>query len=52
MAEMTLVIAGRHYAIRCRDGEEAHLGHLATLIEDKARRALLRERLAARTAKA
>ncbi|MEC3949563.1 cell division protein ZapA [Sphingobium sp. HWE2-09] len=37
MAETTLVIAGRHYAIRCRDGEEAHLGHLATLIEDKAR---------------
>lgn len=39
MAETTLVIAGRHYAIRCRDGEEAHLGHLATLIEEKARSA-------------
>lgn len=37
MAETTLVIAGRHYQIRCRDGEEAHLAHLATLIEDKAR---------------
>ncbi|MEC3911365.1 cell division protein ZapA [Sphingobium sp. CR2-8] len=37
MAETTLVIAGRHYQIRCRDGEEAHLGHLATLIEEKAR---------------
>jgi cell division protein ZapA len=37
MAETTLVIAGRHYQIRCRDGEEAHLANLATLIEDKAR---------------
>ncbi len=37
MAETTLHIAGRHYDIHCRDGEEAHLAHLATLIEDKAR---------------
>lgn len=37
MAETTLVIAGRHYDIRCRDGEEAHLTHLASLIERKAR---------------
>jgi cell division protein ZapA len=37
MAETMLVIAGRHYQIRCRDGEEAHLANLATLIEDKAR---------------
>lgn len=37
MAETTLQIAGRHYPIRCRDGEEAHLAHLATLIERKAR---------------
>jgi cell division protein ZapA len=37
VAETTLQIAGRHYAIRCRDGEEAHLAQLATLIEAKAR---------------
>ncbi|KQN00919.1 hypothetical protein ASE85_08840 [Sphingobium sp. Leaf26] len=37
MAETTLVIASRHYQIRCRDGEEAHLAHLASLIEGKAR---------------
>ncbi|MBJ7445566.1 MAG: cell division protein ZapA [Sphingobium sp.] len=39
MAETTLHIAGRHYDIRCRDGEEAHLTHLASLIEEKARAA-------------
>ena len=37
MAETSLQIAGRHYAVRCRDGEEAHLAHLAGLIERKAR---------------
>ncbi|MET0362825.1 MAG: cell division protein ZapA [Sphingobium sp.] len=37
MAETTLVIAGRHYTIRCRDGEEAHLAHLSTMIADKAK---------------
>ena len=37
MAETTLQIASRHYDIRCRDGEEAHLAHLASLIERKAR---------------
>ena len=37
MAETSLNIAGRQYAIRCRDGEEAHLAHLASLIERKAR---------------
>lgn len=37
MAETTLHIAGRHYAITCRDGEEAHLAHLAGLIEAKAK---------------
>lgn len=36
MAETTLHIAGRHYDIRCRDGEEAHLAHLANLIDEKA----------------
>lgn len=39
MAETTLSIAGWHYDIRCRDGEEAHLSHLATLVEAKMRRA-------------
>ncbi len=37
MAETNLQIAGRHYTVRCRDGEEAHLAHLASLIERKAR---------------
>ncbi|SCW68121.1 cell division protein ZapA [Sphingobium faniae] len=37
MAETTLHIAGRQYDLRCRDGEEAHLAHLAGLIERKAR---------------
>ncbi|NIJ17065.1 cell division protein ZapA [Sphingobium vermicomposti] len=37
MAETSLHIAGRHYTVRCRDGEEAHLAHLADLIERKAR---------------
>lgn len=37
MAETMLQIMGRHYPIRCRDGEEAHLQHLAGLIEQKAR---------------
>jgi cell division protein ZapA len=37
VAETTLQIAGRHYTVRCRDGEEAHLAHLAGLIERKAR---------------
>lgn len=36
MAETTLHIAGRDYVIRCRDGEEAHLAHLAQMIEAKA----------------
>jgi cell division protein ZapA len=37
MAEISLQIASRPYQIRCRDGEEAHLAHLAGLIEEKAR---------------
>jgi cell division protein ZapA len=37
MAETTLQIAGRHYDIGCRDGDEPHLARLASLIEDKAR---------------
>ncbi|SEQ71837.1 cell division protein ZapA [Sphingobium sp. YR768] len=39
MAEIMLQIAGRPYPIRCRDGEETHIAHLATMIEQKARQA-------------
>lgn len=39
MADITLTIASRHYDLRCRDGEEAHMAHLASLIEEKARAA-------------
>ncbi|QGP78252.1 cell division protein ZapA [Sphingobium sp. CAP-1] len=39
MAEIMLQIMGRPYPIRCRDGEEAHLTHLAGMIEQKAREA-------------
>ena len=37
MAEVPLTIAGRQYMVHCRDGEEAHLDHLSTLVDDKAR---------------
>jgi cell division protein ZapA len=36
VAEVTLTIAGRQYAVHCRDGEEAHLDHLASLVDAKA----------------
>lgn len=36
MAEVTLTIAGRQYALHCRDGEEVHLDHLAKLVDAKA----------------
>jgi len=39
VAETTLHIIGRQYVVRCRDGEEAHLARLASLIEEKARAA-------------
>lgn len=35
MAETTLHIAGRQYIVHGRDGDEAHLAHLAKMIEDK-----------------
>lgn len=35
MAETTLQIAGRQYIVHGRDGDEAHLAHLAKMIEDK-----------------
>lgn len=37
MAEVALTIAGRQYSVHCRDGEEAHLDHLAGLVDSKAR---------------
>lgn len=36
MAEMDLEIAGRRYALSCRDGEEAHLARLAAIVDAKA----------------
>ncbi|RXR26488.1 cell division protein ZapA [Sphingobium fluviale] len=35
MAEVTLDIAGRHYDVHCRDGEEAQLRRLAAIIDEK-----------------
>ena len=37
MAEVTVTVAGRPYALHCRDGEEAHIDHLASLVDAKAR---------------
>ena len=39
MAEVTLDIAGRQYAVACRDGGEAHLRKLGELVSAKAREA-------------
>lgn len=36
MAEVTLTIAGRQYALNCRDGEEEHLRFLSGIVDDKA----------------
>ena len=36
MAEMTLTVGGRQYQLHCRDGEEAQLDHLATIVDAKA----------------
>jgi len=36
MAEVTLEIGGRSYAVACRDGEEAHLIGLGRLVDAKA----------------
>ena len=35
MAEVTLKINGRNYAVACDDGEEAHLERLGTLINQR-----------------
>lgn len=37
MAEVTLTISGRQYAVHCKDGEEAHLAHLAAMVDAKAK---------------
>lgn len=36
MAEITLSIAGRGYAIATRDGEEAHFRHLESILQSHA----------------
>ena len=40
MAEVTLTIAGRDYAISCRDGEEPHLKRLGEKLDRHAATAL------------
>lgn len=35
MAEVQLSVAGRQYAVNCRDGEEARLHQLARMIADR-----------------
>ena len=37
MAEVTLDVAGRSYALACRDGEEEHLRTLGRLVDARAR---------------
>jgi cell division protein ZapA len=36
MADITLTIAGRNYSIATRDGEEAHIRHLETILQKHA----------------
>ncbi len=40
MADISLSIAGRNYAISAREGEEAHLRHLETILQKHAATAL------------
>ncbi|GAA4025989.1 hypothetical protein GCM10022281_00690 [Sphingomonas rosea] len=40
MAEVDITIAGRHYRVACRDGEEQNLSHAAELVDAKSREAL------------
>ena len=40
MADVTLSIAGRDYAVACRDGEEPHLRRLGTLLDKHSATAL------------
>ena len=37
MAVVSLNIAGRFYRFSCNDGQEAHMKHLATLLNEKAK---------------
>lgn len=39
MAEVRLSIAGRDYAVACKDGEEARLKTLGAMVDEKAREA-------------
>lgn len=39
MAEVRLSIAGRDYAVACKDGEEARLMTLGAMVDEKAREA-------------
>ncbi|MDQ3078428.1 MAG: cell division protein ZapA [Pseudomonadota bacterium] len=40
MAEVELTIAGRHYRVACRAGEESNLSAAAALVDAKSREAL------------
>jgi cell division protein ZapA len=35
MSDVSLSIGGRTYTVACADGEEAHLVHLGTMIDDR-----------------
>ncbi|MCJ2177388.1 cell division protein ZapA [Novosphingobium album (ex Hu et al. 2023)] len=35
MSNVTLSIGGKRFTVACADGEEAHVGHLGTLIDAK-----------------
>lgn len=35
MAEVNIIIAGRHYSLHCRDGEEARLHELSRMIGER-----------------
>lgn len=37
MAEVTIMVGGKNYAISCEDGEEAHLRELAAQVDGKVR---------------
>jgi cell division protein ZapA len=39
MAKVDLIIGGNSYSVACRDGEEAHLVNIATLVDSKAQQA-------------
>jgi cell division protein ZapA len=40
MAEVDITIAGRHYRVACRDGEEQNLRRAAEMVDAKSREAL------------